>query len=167
MSSSPDCVDRCASPSDGMTQRIPPQRAPSDMESQISLPRSYTLPRQFKYYRQGKTRKVLRTEHFVASTNSSDGTPGIFFISDVLGDNVTLFNILCFCVQEMWTQVMKMTLEIVHHKIPKHYLSAQSSVCGHLPFHYEGIKALPSMRQNYSSCIILHAANWTSWLYWI
>ena len=73
MPPSPDCVDRCGSPNDGMPQRVPPQRAPSDMESQISLPRSYTLPRQFKYYRQGKSRKAMRTEHFVPSTNSSDG----------------------------------------------------------------------------------------------
>ncbi|KAE8751914.1 hypothetical protein FOCC_FOCC001391 [Frankliniella occidentalis] len=73
MPSSSDCVDRCPSPLDCLPQRVHPQRAPSDMESQISLPRSYTLPRQFKYYRQGKARKNLRTEHFVASTNSSDG----------------------------------------------------------------------------------------------
>lgn len=73
MPSSPDCGDRCTSPTDGLPQRVPPQRAPSDMESQISLPRSYTLPRQFKYYRQGKTKKTFRSDHFVASTNSSDG----------------------------------------------------------------------------------------------
>nr|CAD7434609.1 unnamed protein product [Timema monikensis] len=48
-------------------------RIPSDMDSQISLPRSYTLPRQFKYHRRPKSRKAIRSEHFVASTNSSDG----------------------------------------------------------------------------------------------
>ncbi|XP_063218372.1 uncharacterized protein LOC134528566 [Bacillus rossius redtenbacheri] len=48
-------------------------RIPSDMDSQVSLPRSYTLPREFKYYRRPKSRKALRSEHFVASTNSSDG----------------------------------------------------------------------------------------------
>ncbi|KAK7865448.1 hypothetical protein R5R35_002326 [Gryllus longicercus] len=48
-------------------------RIPSDMDSQISLPRSYTLPREFKYYRRPKSRKAIRSEHFVASTNSSDG----------------------------------------------------------------------------------------------
>ncbi|XP_065167272.1 XK-related protein 7-like [Atheta coriaria] len=42
----------------------------SDIESQLSLPRSYTLPREFKYYRRGKTRRPVRQ---VASTNSSDG----------------------------------------------------------------------------------------------
>lgn len=42
----------------------------SDLESQISLPRSYTLPREFKYYRRGRTRKPVCT---IASTNSSDG----------------------------------------------------------------------------------------------
>lgn len=39
---------------------------------QVSLPRSYTLPREFKYYRRNKGRKV-KNEHFIASTNSSDG----------------------------------------------------------------------------------------------
>lgn len=46
------------------------QAAPSDIESQLSLPRSYTLPREFKYYRRGRARKPMRT---VVSTNSSDG----------------------------------------------------------------------------------------------
>ena len=48
-------------------------RIPSDLDSQISLPRSYTLPREFKYYRRPKSRKAVRTDHFMASTNSSDG----------------------------------------------------------------------------------------------
>ncbi|KAL1455224.1 hypothetical protein WDU94_009334 [Cyamophila willieti] len=48
-------------------------RMASDLDSQVSLPRSYTLPRQFKYYRKPKHRKPIRTEHFIASTNSSDG----------------------------------------------------------------------------------------------
>ena len=42
------------------------------MESQISLPRSYTLPREFKYSKKPRARKVVRPEMF-ASTNSSDG----------------------------------------------------------------------------------------------
>lgn len=56
-------------------------RMTSDLDSQVSLPRSYTLPRQFKYYRKPKQRKPIRTEHFIASTNSSDGKflPVIFF----------------------------------------------------------------------------------------
>lgn len=37
----------------------------------MSLPRSYTLPREFKFSRQG--RKIIKNEQFVASTNSSDG----------------------------------------------------------------------------------------------
>lgn len=49
---------------------MPGSRAPSDLESQLSLPRSYTLPREFKYYRRSRTRKPMRT---VVSTNSSDG----------------------------------------------------------------------------------------------
>ncbi|XP_026681795.1 uncharacterized protein LOC103512559 [Diaphorina citri] len=48
-------------------------RMASDLDSQVSLPRSYTLPRHFKYYRKPKQRKPIRTEHFIASTNSSDG----------------------------------------------------------------------------------------------
>ncbi|XP_042868182.1 uncharacterized protein LOC122250694 [Penaeus japonicus] len=48
-------------------------RIPSDLDSQISLPRSYTLPREFKYYRRPKSRKAVRSDHFMASTNSSDG----------------------------------------------------------------------------------------------
>lgn len=49
---------------------LPGTQAPSDLESQVSLPRSYTLPREFKYYRRGRIRKPVRT---IASTNSSDG----------------------------------------------------------------------------------------------
>lgn len=45
-------------------------RIPSDIDSQISLPRSYTLPREFKYY---KTKKNVRTQPYIRSTNSSDG----------------------------------------------------------------------------------------------
>ncbi|XP_050421236.1 uncharacterized protein LOC126833760 isoform X2 [Adelges cooleyi] len=49
-------------------------KSPSDLDSQISLPRSYTLPREFKFYRKVKPRKTVRSDHFVvASTNSSDG----------------------------------------------------------------------------------------------
>ena len=39
----------------------------------MSLPRSYTLPREFKYYRRNKGRKLIKNEHFITSTNSSDG----------------------------------------------------------------------------------------------
>ncbi|KAH1006300.1 hypothetical protein HUJ05_007047 [Dendroctonus ponderosae] len=42
----------------------------SDLESQISLPRSYTLPREFKYYRRQRMGRPIQP---VASTNSSDG----------------------------------------------------------------------------------------------
>ncbi|KAA0199234.1 hypothetical protein HAZT_HAZT000110 [Hyalella azteca] len=48
-------------------------RASSDLDSQISLPRSYTLPREFKYYRRPKAKKTVRNDHFLTSTNSSDG----------------------------------------------------------------------------------------------
>lgn len=48
-------------------------RIPSDIDSQVSLPRSYTLPREFKYYRRNKGRKLIKNEHFINSTNSSDG----------------------------------------------------------------------------------------------
>lgn len=41
---------------------------PSDIDSQMSLPRSYTLPREFKYYRRSKSRKM---DNFVANNNSS------------------------------------------------------------------------------------------------
>jgi len=58
---------------DGAAAMYITQRPASDNESQASLPRSYTLPREFKYYRHPKTRKAMRTDHFVASTNSSDG----------------------------------------------------------------------------------------------
>lgn len=63
--------------------------AGSDLESQLSLPRSYTLPREFKYYRRyvrwctvrrglvvtslGYRQKMGRPIQPVASTNSSDG----------------------------------------------------------------------------------------------
>lgn len=48
---------------------------------QMSLPRSYTLPREFKFNRQG--RKMAKSEHFVPDNNSSDGeiwTKNIFII---------------------------------------------------------------------------------------
>lgn len=52
---------------DGPTRETP--RPPSDIDSQISLPRSYTLPREFRYWRR---RPRLRDTH-VPSNNSSDG----------------------------------------------------------------------------------------------
>ncbi|XP_018321506.1 XK-related protein 7 [Agrilus planipennis] len=48
----------------------PALHPPSDLESQLSLPRSYTLPREFKYYRRTRSRRPIRG---VVSTNSSDG----------------------------------------------------------------------------------------------
>lgn len=48
-------------------------RIPSDLDSQISLPRSYTLPREFRYYRRPKIRKSVRTDQFFVFNNSSDG----------------------------------------------------------------------------------------------
>lgn len=58
-----------------------PIRIPSDIDSQVSLPRSYTLPREFKYYRRNKVRKVIKNEHFIASTNSSDGESSHIFLN--------------------------------------------------------------------------------------
>lgn len=54
----------------GLVGDVPPP--PSDLESQVSLPRSYTLPREFKYYRRQRAGRhhIIQT---VASTNSSDG----------------------------------------------------------------------------------------------
>ena len=48
-------------------------RAPSDLDSQISLPRSNTLPREFKYHRRPKARKTIRNDQFLASNNSNEG----------------------------------------------------------------------------------------------
>ena len=52
----------------------------SDVESQVSLPRSYTLPREFRYYKNSKLgtmkfRNGFKNEHFqeLPSNNSSDG----------------------------------------------------------------------------------------------
>ncbi|KAF2892493.1 hypothetical protein ILUMI_13712 [Ignelater luminosus] len=59
----------CSIPEPEPTE-IPGSHAQSDLESQLSLPRSYTLPREFKYYRRSRTRKPIRA---VVSTNSSDG----------------------------------------------------------------------------------------------
>lgn len=47
------------------------ENAHSDIDSQISLPRSYTLPREFKYYRKNRRQKPLKNN--IQSTNSSDG----------------------------------------------------------------------------------------------
>ncbi|XP_018561757.1 XK-related protein 7-like [Anoplophora glabripennis] len=52
------------------TVEIPVPHGSSDIESQVSLPRSYTLPREFKYYRR---QRAGRPTQAVASTNSSDG----------------------------------------------------------------------------------------------
>uniref|UniRef100_A0A336LEL1 XK-related protein n=1 Tax=Culicoides sonorensis TaxID=179676 RepID=A0A336LEL1_CULSO len=50
---------------------VDPHNPHSDIDSQISLPRSYTLPREFKYYRKNKRQKPLKNN--IQSTNSSDG----------------------------------------------------------------------------------------------
>lgn len=66
----------------------------SDMEgSQVSLPRSYTLPREFKYNHPNNTarererrvgsNKVTPSRFYLPSTNSSDGTFTLEFILSV------------------------------------------------------------------------------------
>ncbi|GBM87842.1 hypothetical protein AVEN_58706-1 [Araneus ventricosus] len=67
----PSC--RCPPPDVSVGVMYKSHNVPSDLDSQISLPRSYTLPREFRYYRRPKPRKPVRTEHFVPSNNSSDG----------------------------------------------------------------------------------------------
>ncbi|KAG5877722.1 hypothetical protein JTB14_037172 [Gonioctena quinquepunctata] len=59
----------CITP-EAETVEAPVPHPPSDLESQVSLPRSYTLPREFKYYRRQRAGRPIQT---VASTNSSDG----------------------------------------------------------------------------------------------
>ncbi|RWS17784.1 XK-related protein 4-like protein [Dinothrombium tinctorium] len=71
-------------------------RMTSDIESQVSLPRSYTLPREFRYYRgnatvvggRGKYRKPVRSEHFNGDNcnNSSDGDVDSDFNNDDEGE---------------------------------------------------------------------------------
>lgn len=67
-------------------------RIPSDIDSQISLPRSYTLPREFKYYRRTRSRKIIKSEHFITSNNSSDGEysfhPIHLFFSQISAQNL-------------------------------------------------------------------------------
>ena len=67
-------------------------RNPSDIDSQVSLPRSYTLPREFKY-KKPKSRKAIRTEHFIHSTNSSDGKAAPPFV-DIQEMNITYIFLL-------------------------------------------------------------------------
>jgi hypothetical protein len=57
----------------------------------VSLPRSYTLPREFKYYRRNKGRKTIKNEHFIASTNSSDGK-NVMHVNylDIFLDRITI-----------------------------------------------------------------------------
>ncbi|XP_054717870.1 uncharacterized protein LOC129227348 [Uloborus diversus] len=64
---------QCRCPPPDADAPYKPHNVPSDLDSQISLPRSYTLPREFRYYRRPRPRKPVRTEHFVPSNNSSDG----------------------------------------------------------------------------------------------
>ncbi|CAG9859443.1 unnamed protein product [Phyllotreta striolata] len=49
---------------------VPVAHTSSDLESQVSIPRSYTLPREFKYYRRQRVGRPIQT---IPSTNSSDG----------------------------------------------------------------------------------------------
>lgn len=60
----------CVVPPEPEVVELPGPHAPSDLESQVSLPRSYTLPREFKYYRRQRAGRHIQT---VVSTNSSDG----------------------------------------------------------------------------------------------
>ena len=57
--------------------------------TQMSLPRSYTLPREFKFNRQG--RKIIKNEQFIASTNSSDGEIKIIMRLEGFIENYTAF----------------------------------------------------------------------------
>ncbi|XP_056648374.1 XK-related protein 7-like [Diorhabda carinulata] len=59
----------CTIPEPEITE-VPVPHTSSDLESQVSLPRSYTLPREFKYYRR---QRMGRPIHPIPSTNSSDG----------------------------------------------------------------------------------------------
>ncbi|KAL1501542.1 hypothetical protein ABEB36_006844 [Hypothenemus hampei] len=69
-----DCVGNgCSINPQLPTENVELQRATSphsDLESQVSLPRSYTLPREFKYYRRHRMDRPVQP---VTSTNSSDG----------------------------------------------------------------------------------------------
>lgn len=67
---------------------------PSDIDSQVSLPRSYTLPREFKYYRRNKGRKLIKNEHFINSTNSSDGKFAL-----IAKRSKVDFTIFCFMIR--------------------------------------------------------------------
>ncbi|CAH1114561.1 unnamed protein product [Psylliodes chrysocephalus] len=49
---------------------VPVPHISSDLESQVSIPRSYTLPREFKYYRRQRVGRPIQP---IPSTNSSDG----------------------------------------------------------------------------------------------
>ncbi|XP_023017946.2 XK-related protein 7 [Leptinotarsa decemlineata] len=60
----------CIPPEQETKHQEPVPYPSSGRESQVSLPRSYTLPREFKYYRRQRTGRAIQT---VASTNSSDG----------------------------------------------------------------------------------------------
>uniref|UniRef100_A0A1L8D708 XK-related protein n=2 Tax=Nyssomyia neivai TaxID=330878 RepID=A0A1L8D708_9DIPT len=58
---------------DSFINHLGQQNGPSDIDSQVSLPRSYTLPREFKYYRRNRSKKLKQEDIFVTSNNSSDG----------------------------------------------------------------------------------------------
>ncbi|GAB0099259.1 XK-related protein [Sergentomyia squamirostris] len=58
---------------DSFLNHLAQQNGPSDIDSQVSLPRSYTLPREFKYYRRNRSKKLKQEDIFVTSNNSSDG----------------------------------------------------------------------------------------------
>lgn len=84
-------------------------RIPSDMDSQISLPRSYTLPREFKYYRRPKSRKAIRSEHFVASTNSSDGKLPSSFVTFFMFKLTAIF---CYAWKYFYTFLSRLTTQV-------------------------------------------------------
>lgn len=70
----------------------------------MSLPRSYTLPREYKYYRRNKTRKLIKNEHFIISTNSSDGmTNFVAMMSDTKTNTHihSLFQVMLIAVTTM------------------------------------------------------------------
>ena len=96
----------------------------------------------------------MRTEHFVPSTNSSDGKNLVIDIRTVAVLSLILPQFLIVIdnvkiLQVMQIQVTKMILVTVLHKIMKHFLNDQFFDYGPHLFHYEDIKVQQSMKQNY------------------
>lgn len=76
----------------------------SDMEgSQVSLPRSYTLPREFKYNnsnnqareRRGPASKLQPSRFYLPSTNSSDGMKKIHYNNIIAVPDTALKILAC------------------------------------------------------------------------